>query len=169
MAVISPIPPTSASNLQPSTPIDNSMDKNTPAATPTDQQDSKSTTASPYVMPAPPSVEPPSSQLMDQTKVKSESGTGHCSGNNSSGSSSSSSSSTNSLSATVTGNSVGQGCTMVSVPTASTLSSTVNAELKNILSLMKRPMLGSRDYENLVDDDYMPQQLLYDYSTWEAW
>lgn len=51
----------------------------------------------------------------------------------------------------------------------SVASTSLNVELKNILSLMKRPMLGSREYENIIDDDYVPQQLLYDYSTWEAW
>lgn len=34
---------------------------------------------------------------------------------------------------------------------------------------LKRPILCTRDYENIVDDDYVTHQLLYDYSTWEAW
>lgn len=171
MAVISPIPPTSASNLQPSTPND-SMDKtNTPAATPTgDHQDSKSTTASPYVMPAPPSVEAPPTALLEQLKVRSEPATSGCSSGNSSGNSSSSSSSSNT---SIAANTCGIGGSSTSgnnsTNTNSTTASASNVDNKNYLALMKRPALQSRDYENIVDDDSMPQRLLYDYSTWDAW
>ena len=34
---------------------------------------------------------------------------------------------------------------------------------------LKRPSLSSKDYENITDEDYVPHQLLYDYSTWDAW
>jgi hypothetical protein len=34
---------------------------------------------------------------------------------------------------------------------------------------LKRPILCTRDYENIVDDDYVTHEKLYDYSTWEAW
>lgn len=34
---------------------------------------------------------------------------------------------------------------------------------------LKRPTLSSKDYENISDEDYVPRQMLYDYSTWEAW
>lgn len=47
--------------------------------------------------------------------------------------------------------------------------SSINMETKNFLTLLKRPLLASRDYENIIDDDYLPNQLLYDYSTLEAW
>lgn len=156
--MISPIPP--PSNNQPSTPIEH-LDKNTPAATPTDPQESKSTTASPYVAPAPLSVEPPptnnannsnnGNNATDQVKIKSEpniqtNATTNMNNSNGDGTSVSGNANANS------GN-----------------NSTMNSDLKNILSLMKRPILSSRDYENIIDDDYMPHQLLYDYSTWDAW
>lgn len=177
MAVISPIQPNSVSNMQPTTPLDGNslLDKSTPAATPTgiDQHDSKSTAASPYVMPAPPSVEPPPPTLLEQLKMKSEpgvrsnnsiaggngSGGGSSSGSSSGNSSSSSSSSNNSLTPNAR-SAAGGG-------SGGTTNAPVNPELKNIMKLLKRPMLGSR--ENIVDDDFVPQQLLYDYSTWEAW
>lgn len=160
--MISPNPP--PSNNQPSTPNEH-LDKNTPAATPTDTQDSKSTTASPYVAPAPLSVEPPptnnatnnnssnGNDAIDQVKMKSESSieidaNSNINTNNSNGDGTSGSNSEN---ANSNGN------------------STMNSDLKNILSSMKRPILSSKDYENIIDDDYMPHQLLYDYSTWDAW
>lgn len=163
--VISPIPP--PSNIQPSTPIEH-LDKNTPAATPTDPQDSKSATASPYVAHAAPlSVEPPptnnanssnnngNNNATDQVKVTSEpniqTNATNANVNNS-----------NSDGASVSGNSSANA-------NNSSGGSTMNSDLKNILSLMKRPILSSRDYENIIDDDYMPHQLLYDYSTWDAW
>lgn len=164
MPVISPIPP--PSNIQPSTPIEH-LDKNTPAATPTDPQDSKSTTASPYVAPAPLSVEPPSTNnannssnngsnsiATDQVKVKNESNVQ----NNANATTNMNNS--NSDSTSVSGNSSAN---------ANSSGAAMNPDLKNILSLLKRPILTSRDYENIIDDDYMPHQLLYDYSTWDAW
>lgn len=184
MAVISPIQPHSVSNMQPMTPLDGNslLDKSTPAATPTgnDQHDSKSTAASPYVMPAPPSVEPPPPTLLEQLKIKSEPGArtssiagngngsggggggGSSSGSSSGNSSSSCSSSNNSL--TPNANSAGNNG---GVSGSGTTCAPVNPELKNILKLLKRPMLGSR--ESFVDEDVVPQQLLYDYSTWDAW
>lgn len=33
----------------------------------------------------------------------------------------------------------------------------------------KRPILNTRDYEIVNADDYAAYQLLYDYSTWDAW
>ncbi|XP_075162156.1 mediator complex subunit skuld [Haematobia irritans] len=59
--LMSPRAPTSVPNLQqPTTPIDQLLDKNTPAPTPTDQHDNKSITASPYIHPAPSVEAPPS-------------------------------------------------------------------------------------------------------------
>lgn len=43
-----------------------------------------------------------------------------------------------------------------------------NVNSSNIVSL-KRPSLISKDYENIIDDDLEPQQLLYDYTMWDAW
>lgn len=45
--------------------------------------------------------------------------------------------------------------------------SNVQSQLK--INLLKRPALSTRDYENMHDDDYVPHQSLYDYSTWDAW
>lgn len=39
----------------------------------------------------------------------------------------------------------------------------------NIVSTLKRPVLCSRDYENMIDDEFLPRQRLYDYSTLTAW
>lgn len=169
LPVISPIPP--PSNIQPSTPIEH-LDKNTPAATPTDVQESKSTTASPYVTPAPLSVEPPptnnannssnnntsnnGNSATDQVKIKAEHSNSQTNANVSTNLNNSDGTS---VSGNIGNNSVN----------ANSGNSTMNADLKNILSLMKRPILSSRDYENIIDDDYMPHQLLYDYSTWDAW
>lgn len=88
-------------------------------------------------------------------------GGGSSSGSSSGNSSSSCSSSNNSLTpnTNIAGNNGGAGSGTTSAP--------VNPELKNILKLLKRPMLGSR--ESFVDEDVVPQQLLYDYSTWDAW
>lgn len=191
MAVISPIQPHSVSNMQPITPLDGNslLDKSTPAATPTgiDQHDSKSAAASPYVMPAPPSVEPPPPTLLEQLKMKSEpgartsniagngsggvggggggggSGGGGSSSGSSSGNSSSSCSSSNNSVTPNANSAVNNGGSGASGATCAPM----NPELKNILKLLKRPMLGSR--ENFVDEDVQPQQLLYDYSTWDAW
>lgn len=165
---VSPIPP--PSNIQPSTPIEH-LDKNTPAATPTDQQDSKSTTASPYVTTAPLSVEPPptnnaninninngsNNNATDQVKIKIEPNI-----------------QTNANATANTNNTKSDGTSVTGVSANSSASAncgnaTMNSDLKNILSSMKRPILSSRDYENIIDDDYMPHQLLYDYSTWDAW
>lgn len=177
MAVISPIQPTSALNMQPSTPIEH-LDKNTPAATPTDQQDSKSTTASPYVPLAPPSVEPPSSMdpavkvKLENTSVATPTGSGN------SGTITTNTTSSNTSTGNVNGtagggtsNNTSGNCGNGNSNNISNTSTTtsISSELKNILSLMKRPMLGSRDYENIIEEDSAPQNLLYDYSTWDAW
>lgn len=162
MAVISPIQPTSALNIQPSTPIDH-LDKNTPAATPTDQQDAKSTTASPYVAPAPASVEPAS--LTEPLSIKKEAIPMNSSSNvnNVSTSSSGTAASGNNVSSTSSSANNSSGNSSNSSNTNPT------PDIKNIIALLKRPSLTSRDYENIVDDDYMPHQLLYDYSTLDAW
>jgi hypothetical protein len=34
---------------------------------------------------------------------------------------------------------------------------------------LKRPALATQDCENFTDDDYSVNQILYDYSTWDAW
>lgn len=40
---------------------------------------------------------------------------------------------------------------------------------KENLSLLKRPALMIQDCENNTDEDFFSNQLLYDYSTWDAW
>ncbi|KAJ6642585.1 Mediator of RNA polymerase II transcription subunit 13 [Pseudolycoriella hygida] len=156
--VISPIPP--PSNNQPSTPVEH-LDKNTPVTTPTDQQDSKSTTASPCVAPTCLTVEPPptnnannnGSNASDQVKIKSEPNI------------------QSSENATANMNNINSDGKSVSCNNSASANcvGAVKPGLRNILSLLKRPTLSSRDYENVIDDDFMPHQLLYDYSTWDAW
>lgn len=53
---------------------------------------------------------------------------------------------------------------------AAAAAAALDARLNN-LRLLKRPTLcGAREhFTGEMDDDYMPQQLLYDYSTWDAW
>lgn len=43
-----------------------------------------------------------------------------------------------------------------------------NNSVNNLITLLKRPILSSKDYEHLADDDY-PRQTLYDYTTLNAW
>lgn len=45
----------------------------------------------------------------------------------------------------------------------------VNPSGSSVPVTLKRPILTSRDYENIIDDDLEPHQLLYDYSSEEAW
>lgn len=45
----------------------------------------------------------------------------------------------------------------------------VNSARANAAALLRRPTLMSRDYENIIDDDLEPHQLLYDYSSYDAW
>lgn len=178
--MISPIPP--PSNIQPSTPIEH-LDKNTPAATPTDPQDSKST-ASPYVTPAPLSVEPPPTNNPNNTNNNSSNGSSNSSSSSSNGNSSGATDQakikgeqniqTNANATANVNNSDGTSASGIASNNSNNVNvnsgnGTMNADLKNILSMMKRPILSSRDYENIIDDDYMPHQLLYDYSTWDAW
>lgn len=138
------------------------IDKNTPAPTPTDQHDSKSTTASPYPQTGgAPSVEPPviqSEQIIN--KIKSEQGqSDKCSVNSQTNQSGSVSGSQN----TTTNN------TNLIINPSTSKSGQINLNNHSLISSLKRPVLSSNDYENIIDDDCSSQQLLYDYSMWDAW
>lgn len=144
------------------------VDKNTPAPTPTDQHDSKSTTASPYPQTGgAPSVEPPVIQSEQiNIKIKSEPGQSEkCDGVNSQNQSSGSGN--NNVSGSATNN------TNLNLNNPSTSKSGNNnssgSSSSNLISHLKRPVLTSNDYENIIDDDCLSQQLLYDYSMWDAW
>lgn len=162
MPIISPIQPTSALNILPSTPVEHMMEKNTPAATPTDQQDSKSNNASPFMSAAPSSVEPPSSvEVKKEVMVNTPAGCG--SGSHGNGSNGSINSRTSNMNANA------DTCNGMGTSASTSAVNNISSEMKHILSLLKRPMLASRDYEDIVDDDSTSRQLLYDYSTLEAW
>lgn len=162
MPIISPIQPTSALNIMPATPIEH-LDKNTPAPTPTDQQDSKSNNASPFIA-APASVEAPQSieQVTKQRMETMAMTPGDCGGGTNAGSSTNAKSvGFNSGVDTCNGNG--------SAATASNTNNGISNELKHILSLLKRPSLISRDYEGQVEDETGPRDMLYDYSSVDAW
>lgn len=133
------------------------VDKNTPAPTPTDQHESKSTTASPYPqIGGAPSVEPPVIQSEQiNNKIKSEQGQSSEKCVNSQNQSGSVSvNTTNSTNLNIS---------------PSTSKSGNNLSNHSLISSLKRPVLSSNDYENIIDDDCLSQQLLYDYSMWDAW
>lgn len=146
------------------------IDKNTPAPTPTDQHDCKSTTASPYPqIGGAPSVEPPA-QPSEQinNKIKSETTTAG-------GQSEKCSVNSQNNNQSVSGSVSGVGGSAVGPPTnvtnvnPSTSKSGNNSSNHSLISHLKRPVLASNDYENIIDDDCLSQQLLYDYSMWDAW
>lgn len=140
------------------------IDKNTPAPTPTDQHDCKSTTASPYPqIGGAPSVEPPAIQSEQlNNKIKSETTTTggqsetKCTVNN------------QNQSATSAGGAPPTNNTNLII-NPSTSKSVTNSSNHSLISHLKRPVLASNDYENIIDDDCLSQQLLYDYSMWDAW
>lgn len=150
----------------PATPNEH-IDKNTPAPTPTDQQENKSNNASPFMSAAPASVEAPLS--VEQTaKQRLETaaatpGDGDCNVGNMCGNNGNvKSSSLNTSSDTCNAN----GGVATPVPAINS----INNELKHILSLLKRPTLMSRDYEDIeLEDDASMRHSLYDYTSLEAW
>lgn len=136
------------------------IDKNTPAPTPTDQHDSKSTTASPYPqIGGAPSVEPPviqSEQINNKIKSEQIGQSEKCvNSQNQSGSVSGSGNQTNP--------------TNLNINPSTSKSVNNNSSNHSLISSLKRPVLSSNDYENIIDDDCLSQQLLYDYSMWDAW
>lgn len=156
--IISPIQPTS--NIMPSTPNEH-LDKNTPAATPTDQQDSKSNNASPPAsIEAPGSVEQISKQRAE-TMVSTPGDCGNRGNNVDNGNTGANfkSSGLNTSTDTCNGSNI----------TSNVNNNGISNEMKQILSLLKRPSLISRDYEDGLDDDTSSRHLLYDYSTMDAW
>lgn len=162
MPIISPIQPTSAHNMMPATPIEH-IDKNTPAPTPTDQTDSKSNNASPFMSAAPASVEAPLSveQATKQRLETTVATPGDADSNAGGTGGHAKSSSLNTSSDTCNAN--GGAAPMSAV-------NNISNELKQILSLLKRPTLTSRDYEDIeLEDDGLSRNTLYDYSTLDAW
>lgn len=144
----------------PLTPSLENADKNTPAPTPTDQHDCR-VPESPYTQTnIVNSVEPPPNILSSQsTSEQTSTGTINGPTNNNGGNNN------NSLNtSTPKSEPIGDRLTTAPGPSSSDQSTT-----NTTASLLKRPVLSSRDYENIEDCDYNPQQLLYDYSTWEAW
>lgn len=168
-------------SVQPTTPsLVDQLDKNTPAATPTDQHEMTNSNKcvppeSPYTQANLSSIEPPAQLLSTQSVLtpnpSSSSSNTNNNGNNNSGMTTNTSSGGNLI-----GNDISSPLMKVdkikheetftrsehdlnSIPTTST----------NIVQILKRPSLASKDYENLSEDYYSPKQLLYDYSSWEAW
>lgn len=143
----------------PLTPSLENADKNTPAPTPTDQHESR-VPESPYTQPnIVNSVEPPQNLLSSQSTSE-QTPIGNGTAPNGGGG----------------GNNGGSLKTSTPKPepasdrlTAPGPSSSDSSITSSIVSLLKRPALSSRDYENIVDDDYKPRQLLYDYTVWDAW
>lgn len=147
----------------PLTPSLENADKNTPAPTPTDQHDSR-VPESPYTQTnLVNSVEPPQNLLSSQsTNEQTPTGSG---GTNINGGTNGSGGSMKTSTPKPDGHqSCGDRLTTAPGPSSSDSSFT-----SSIVSLLKRPVLSSKDYEAIVDDDYNPRQLLYDYSSWDAW
>lgn len=90
-------------------------------------------------------------------------------GNNSSSNSNNNAINNNSTSSNIINSSNLNGGGVGGSSSTTSANSSINMETKSFLTLLKRPLLASRDYENIIDDDYLPNQLLYDYSTLEAW
>ncbi|XP_063699092.1 mediator of RNA polymerase II transcription subunit 13 isoform X2 [Culicoides brevitarsis] len=153
-------------SVQPTTPsLQEQLDKNTPAATPTDQLTPKCVPPeSPYTQTNLSSIEPPQ-QLLSTSSATPNPSTGSNNGGNPAG-----------MTPTSTSGASG-------VETPGKLLENVKMEAGSgpysqrpdspkpciSMSLLKRPVLSSRDYETLSDDYTKPRQLLYDYSSWEAW
>lgn len=146
----------------PATPIEH-LDKNTPAPTPTDQQDSKSNNASPFIA-APASVEAPQSieQVTKQRMETMAMTPGDCgNGNNVGGATNVKPVGFNIATDTCNANGT--------TPAASNTSNGLSNDMKHRLSSLKRPALISRDYETYLEDDAGPRDMLYDYSSVDAW
>uniref|UniRef100_A0A336LMU5 Mediator of RNA polymerase II transcription subunit 13 n=1 Tax=Culicoides sonorensis TaxID=179676 RepID=A0A336LMU5_CULSO len=155
-------------SVQPTTPsIQEQLDKNTPAATPTDQHTPKCVPPeSPYNQTNLSSIEPPQQLLSTNSNLTPNPATGpsSCGNNNNCNIST-----------------IGTGEAVTSKPLEnikmevgsgpySTRHDSSKPIASTIFSLLKRPVLTSRDYESL-GEDYAKnsRQLLYDYSSWEAW
>lgn len=148
----------------PMTPSLENADKNTPAPTPTDQHESR-VPESPYTQPSiVNSVEPPQNLLSSQPGNHDQQATQTCA--NPSISPDGGDGGISSLK-TSTPKPDHSGDRLTTAPGPSSCDST--SITSSIVSLLKRPLLCSRDYENIVDEDYNPRQLLYDYSSWEEW
>lgn len=200
LSTISPHPPSSVSAIvQPPTPSEAHLDKNTPAATPTDQHDAKAV-ASPYQQQQQQSisgdmtVSTPTSMSTASGTAATVAGTANCHTTSSFGTtpkhmtnlseqqqqqmlqvkkidSTGSLKSNNILS---NSGSINSNINNLSVNNSasnnlSNNNSGISGNSNSFVSSLKRPQLCSKDYENIIDDDYVPHQLLYDYSTWEAW
>lgn len=178
-------------SVQPTTPsLVDQLDKNTPAPTPTDQHEMTNSNKcvppeSPYTQANLSSIEPPAQLLSTQSvltpnpsssssNTNNNNNSSNINGNNSSGSGMT----TNTNSGNLIGNDISSPLMKLekikleetfirnehdpsSIPTTSTFN--------NVVHILKRPSLASKDYENLSEDYYNPKQLLYDYSSWEAW
>ncbi|XP_055701532.1 mediator of RNA polymerase II transcription subunit 13 isoform X2 [Phlebotomus papatasi] len=201
LSTISPHPPSSVSAIvQPPTPSEAHLDKNTPAATPTDQHDAKAV-ASPYQQQQQQSisgdmtVSTPTSMSTASGTAATVAGTANCHTTSSFGTtpkhmtnlseqqqqqmlqvkkidSTGSLKSNNILS---NSGSINSNINNLSVNNSASNnlsnnnSGIISGNSNSFVSSLKRPQLCSKDYENIIDDDYVPHQLLYDYSTWEAW
>lgn len=133
--------------MMPATPTEH-VEKNTQAQMPNDQQDNKSNTTSPFMSN---SVETPMSNenVAKQEPIQGGSDSYNVLNNENTATSKSTELNT-------------------SADTTSAVS-TISNEMKQILSLLKRPTLMSHDYEETIEDDSSSKVLLYDYSTMEAW
>lgn len=140
------------------------MDKNTPAPTPTDQHDIKSI-SSPYGhnVGGISSVEPPTSTQSLQQQLKSST---QLITNTLSNLSSTMANDQKHLIKKIepinSNNSLSNNNSVINSKNNS------NNNVNNLITLLKRPILSSKDYEHLADDDY-PRQTLYDYTTLNAW
>ncbi|XP_059615269.1 mediator of RNA polymerase II transcription subunit 13 isoform X2 [Phlebotomus argentipes] len=185
LSTISPHPPSSVSAIvQPPTPIEAHLDKNTPAPTPTDQHDAKAV-ASPYQqqqqqqqqsISGDMTVATPTSQASavassaatataSSTAPKSEQQMLQVKKVDPSGSLKTTTILSNNISSNVCNLSVNNSASNCNLSN----NSGISCNSSSFVSSLKRPQLCSKDYENIIDDDYVPHQLLYDYSTWEAW
>jgi hypothetical protein len=174
---MSPHQPSSVNpqSVPPATPTIDPLDKNSSVDTPTDQHDIKNVPQSPYPQSCN-RMEPktPTSQTMNSQEQQQSNG-GCSSDTNlltikkfeSTNTTTSTANTTNSnLNSKNNTNSANNTNNNKNLNSKNNLNS-VNSN--NFANLLKRPILSSRDYENIVDDDYIPRQSLYDYSTWEAW
>lgn len=161
-------------SVQPTTPsLQEQLDKNTPAATPTDQHTPKCVPPeSPYTQTNLSSIEPPQQLLSTTTALTPNPSTGSTNNN-----------SNNNNNNSMSGNPSSAGGGEVLTP--GKLLENIKMEsgsgpysarpdspkpcTSTMVSLLKRPVLSSRDYENVSDDYTNPRQLLYEYGMWDAW
>lgn len=161
-------------SVQPTTPsLQEQLDKNTPAATPTDQHTPKCVPPeSPYTQTNLSSIEPPQQLLSSSTTTLTPNpamGSTNA-GNNNSGNV------TEKVSSVLSGTDVSTPKPLENIKMESgsgpysTRPDSPKPITSTIISLLKRPVLTSRDYE-MMSDDYnsASRQLLYDYASWDAW